>query len=297
MIPGVITTTFDTSGLGSAGSAGTLDSSGNPYTRRFYGKYRGKVFDNIDPLYLGRLMVTVPAVADEPLTWALPCVPYAGEQVGFYAIPPLNANVWVEFEGGDPNLPIWVGCFWEEGQVPVEAREGLPPQTAIFKTASTSVVIRDTPGAGGLSLQIRDPAVETPISINLNSEGIQVLTEAILSLTSQTTNISCDTLTIEGTATSNISGGTLTIETDATNITSDIVGFESDVVTMECEGVTIFSEAVSIASGVTNILSEEAISIESPVTNITSAAVAIEGAVEVTGALLQDTFPVLVVPV
>lgn len=293
MIPGV-TTTFD---AGGSRSAGTLDSSGNPHTRRFYGKYRGKVFDNIDPLYLGRIVAIVPAVSDEPLTWALPCVPYAGQQVGFYAIPPLDANVWIEFEGGDPNLPIWVGCFWEEGQVPVEARESLPSDIVLFKTVSTSVVIRDTPGAGGLSLQVIDPAVETPISINLNSEGIQVLTEAILSLTSQETNISSDTVTIEGTTTSNISGGTLTIETDATNITSDIVGFESDVVTMECEGVTIFSEAVSIASGVTNILSEEAISMESPAMNITSAAVAIEGAVEVTGILLQDSFPVLVAPV
>jgi hypothetical protein len=43
----------------------------------------------------------------------LPCTPYARPNVGFYAIPPIGANVWIEFEGGDPSYPIWSGGFWE----------------------------------------------------------------------------------------------------------------------------------------------------------------------------------------
>ena len=77
-----------------------------------FGKYRGKVEDDIDPLGMGRLRVSVPALAGGGhSSWALPCVPYAGRDVGFYALPPIGANVWVEFEGGDLNYPIWSGCF------------------------------------------------------------------------------------------------------------------------------------------------------------------------------------------
>jgi len=67
----------------------------------FYGKYRSKVVNNIDPLMLGRLVVLAPAISDLPLSWAIPCVLYAGKDVGFFALPPLGANVWVEFTVGD----------------------------------------------------------------------------------------------------------------------------------------------------------------------------------------------------
>lgn len=89
--------------------------------RTFYGKYRGKVANNVDPQNLGRLQVEVPEVLGSGrLSWAMPSVPFAGPGVGFFAIPPLNANLWVEFEGGDPDFPIWSGCFWGPGEVPAQ---------------------------------------------------------------------------------------------------------------------------------------------------------------------------------
>src|ERR1700704_4306695 len=85
----------------------------------FFGKYRGRVVGNRDPLNLGRIQVSVPAVlGDFRNNWALPCVPYAGKKVGLYLMPPVGANVWVEFEAGDPDYPIWAGCFWGVGEVP-----------------------------------------------------------------------------------------------------------------------------------------------------------------------------------
>ena len=51
----------------------------------------------------------------------MPCAPFAGSGVGFFALPPVGANVWVEFEGGDPDYPIWSGCFWGAGEVPAHA--------------------------------------------------------------------------------------------------------------------------------------------------------------------------------
>lgn len=102
-------------------------------TRRtqFFGKYRGLVVDINDPLMLARLRADVPAVlGDVTSGWALPCVPYAGDGVGLHTIPPTGAGVWIEFEGGDPDYPIWTGGWWGDGQVPQEetGKPTRPPQ-------------------------------------------------------------------------------------------------------------------------------------------------------------------------
>lgn len=86
--------------------------------KNYYGKYRGWVTDNDDPINTARVQVAVPSVFGEGnLVWAMPCSPYAGSGVGFVTIPPVGANVWVEFEAGDSRLPIWAGCFWQEGEL------------------------------------------------------------------------------------------------------------------------------------------------------------------------------------
>jgi uncharacterized protein involved in type VI secretion and phage assembly len=54
-----------------------------------------------------------PAIDDMTINWAVPCTPYAAPQAGFLLLPPVDALVWIEFEAGDPNYPIWSGCFWE----------------------------------------------------------------------------------------------------------------------------------------------------------------------------------------
>ena len=75
---------------------------------RFYGKYRGTVENNIDPLMLGRLQVSAPAVlGDSTLAWATPCVPYAGSGVGLFLIPPTGAHVWARDRASRarPRLP------------------------------------------------------------------------------------------------------------------------------------------------------------------------------------------------
>jgi hypothetical protein len=83
--------------------------------RRFYGKYRGIVRDNEDPSRLGRLKVSVPSVLgpDVVTGWATPCAPFGGAaDQGFLFVPELTAGVWVEFEEGDLEFPIWVGTYW-----------------------------------------------------------------------------------------------------------------------------------------------------------------------------------------
>jgi hypothetical protein len=141
--------------------------------KRFFGKYRGKVANNIDPLMRGRLQVSVPSILGESrLSWAMPCVPYAGKNVGFYALPPLNANVWVEFEEGDPDYPIWSGCFWGKGELPLPPPAA--PTTKMFKTDTITLTFDDIPGAGGLTVEVLPPAVQVPLKLVLNSQGISI---------------------------------------------------------------------------------------------------------------------------
>ncbi len=107
--------------------------------KQYFGKYRGTVeeMDSDDPR--GRLLVTIPAVLGEQAVLAMPCVPYAGNSVGFYALPPAGSGVWCEFEGGDPSYPIWVGCFWADNELPDEANQ----EIKIWKTEQHTLRLDD----------------------------------------------------------------------------------------------------------------------------------------------------------
>lgn len=111
-------------------------------SQKFYGKYRGRVNDNRDPEGLGRIRALVPdVIGDEETGWALPSAPYAGDGVGFLFIPPIGANVWIEFEKGNPDNPIWVGCFWDRGQTPkIQAN----PDVKVIKTDSVIITINES---------------------------------------------------------------------------------------------------------------------------------------------------------
>lgn len=138
----------------------------------FYGKYRGTVANNLDPLQLGRLQVAVPAVAtDGRLVWAMPCVPYAGHGVGFVALPPIGANVWVEYEGGNPDEPIWAGCFWANGETPVTP---MTPNMKCIKTEGISLIMDNTPGGGSLTIQVGPPVTPQAFKIIVDTLGIKL---------------------------------------------------------------------------------------------------------------------------
>lgn len=138
-------------------------SIGKPY----FGKYRGKVENNIDPLQQGRVQVSCPAVLGEGrMSWAMPSVPYAGSGVGFFAIPPAGANIWVEFEGGDPDFPIWGGCFWGPGEAPAMPAVG---EMKVLKTATATITLNDLPGAGGITIE-----TTTGAKISITALGIEI---------------------------------------------------------------------------------------------------------------------------
>jgi hypothetical protein len=150
----------------------TTDTVGGG-TDGFHGKYRGLVALNVDPLNLGRLKAIVPEVLGEvPSGWALPCAPYAGTGSGFFAVPPIGAGVWIEFEAGDPSRPIWTGAWWGTGDVPMDER-GVPAQQPTTKILRTEF---------GLLIALDDVAQTITISdaLGLNLVTVKVLEGTVL---------------------------------------------------------------------------------------------------------------------
>jgi len=95
---------------------------------RYYGIYRATVVNNIDPMQMGRINVLVPNVGGvTPSTWAMPSVPFAGKQMGAFMVPQIGAGVWIQFEGGDADYPVWTGGWWgSAAEVPALALAGVP---------------------------------------------------------------------------------------------------------------------------------------------------------------------------
>jgi len=123
----------------------------------FYGKYRGVVTDIDDPLMIGRIKANVPDVmGDDESGWAMPCAPFGGSGMGFFALPTVGAGVWIEFEHGDPDYPIWSGCWWGSmAEMPPTLLVPPPPSNKVLiqTNGGNSILLDDTPGIGGIILQ------------------------------------------------------------------------------------------------------------------------------------------------
>ena len=139
----------------------------------FWGKYRGVVSDNKDPLMQGRIRARVPDVlGDAESGWALPCAPHGGSKTGFFAVPAVDAKVWIEFEHGDPDYPVFAGCWWgSPAEVPPTLLAPPPPwkKVMIRTEGGHSVLLDDTPGIGGITLETSDGA-----KIVMNSLGVEI---------------------------------------------------------------------------------------------------------------------------
>jgi hypothetical protein len=142
---------------------------------QYLGKYRGVVLQNVDPQGIGRVQVRVPGVFAVASSWAMPNFPVAGFQTGAVAVPPVGAGVWVEFEQGDPDYPIWTGCYYStRAEVPSLASQVPPPVPAMSMQTplGNGIQVSDaplTPLGGGVLL--RSP---TGASIVVNDTGVYI---------------------------------------------------------------------------------------------------------------------------
>ena len=140
-----------------------MSGSGAP----FHGKFRGVVSDNRDPLMMGRIRAKVQDVFGENESgWALPALPYAGNGVGLFLIPPIKASVWIEFEHGDPEYPIWTGCFWAPGELPASPAVA---EIKVLKTDTATITLNDLPGATGITIE-----TDMGMKIVIDAKGIEI---------------------------------------------------------------------------------------------------------------------------
>jgi hypothetical protein len=117
---------------------------------KLYAKYSGEVVANdIDPDKTGIISVTVPSVFGAGVSVpARPCLPY-----GHFFIPAVGTRLWVEFESGDPDYPIWVGVWYPKGTVPKTATIS-PPDNRVIQTASGHTIeIMDKDGEEQITIK------------------------------------------------------------------------------------------------------------------------------------------------
>jgi uncharacterized protein involved in type VI secretion and phage assembly len=154
--------------------------------QRFFGKYRGTVTD-LDASTM-RIKAKVPAVlADADSGWALPCVPYAGDSVGFAFLPEVGSEVWIEFEAGNPSYPIWTGGFWLNNSVPSDAADAVKvivtkQHKILLDDDLNSITIQDSNGnsvtldSSGISLTRGSQTVQVSDSeVNVNNGALEVM--------------------------------------------------------------------------------------------------------------------------
>lgn len=130
--------------------------------QRYYGKFRGKVINSIDPENRGRIAVTVAGVTGQNTsTWALPAAPYAEPSQGLLVIPQPGASVWIEYEHGDPDYPIWTGGFWDQTEQLPQAASVITPGTrgfALEADGTRLTLAADRSEAGGIVLETEGKA-------------------------------------------------------------------------------------------------------------------------------------------
>lgn len=140
----------------------------------YFGKYRGIVADIKDPLHLGRLRARAPDIYGNQLCgWAHPCLPFAGDKMGFFALPAVGTPVWIECEGGDPDHPIWSGARWEEEKalpkLPSSAQSDPGSVVMICTQGGHHILLDDAKDGGGITIQSAGGQ-----KIIINSQGIEI---------------------------------------------------------------------------------------------------------------------------
>ena len=132
--------------------------------KKLFGKYRAQVEDNADPTGAGRVEVSIPKLGKAARAWAEPCLPYCGGH-GFLMLPAIGALVWIEFEEGDPDRPIWTGCLWDSANPPASA------QKVSIEQSSGATVVLDS---AGVSVTVPSKLSVTAATVELSASMVDL---------------------------------------------------------------------------------------------------------------------------
>ncbi len=207
---------------------------------RYYGKYRGFVVDNRDPETRGRLKLRVPSVlGDQDTGWALPCLPFGGmPNQGLFMIPQVNAQVWVEFEEGNVDHPIWVGVFWQQASDTPEEGALEEPTTRLIRTPSGHVLQFDDK-SGEERFRLAHPV---GAELTIDAQGTVEVNDgagAKLTLDSQSNRVTLE----------DSSGNTLTMSSSGTEL-EDSNGHK---VEMTASGITVRGTTITLQGEQVNV--------------------------------------------
>jgi len=201
----------------------------------YYGKYRGFVVDNQDPLQHARLLLRVPSVLGSQTTgWALPCLPFGGlANQGLLMVPEVDAQVWVEFEEGNVDHPIWVGTFWQpDADIPEEGQLA-EPTTRVLRTPSGHVLQFDD-AAGEEQFRLAHPAGS---EYTVDAAGTVQLTDAAgASVTLDSEAGSITVTDSNGNSLSMDSSGTVVQDANGNKITMSASGIKIKATQIVIEG-------------------------------------------------------------
>ncbi len=209
---------------------------------QYFGKYRGVVIDNQDPEQRARLIIMVPSIlgSEAQTHWAEPCLPFGGlTDQGLFLVPEIDAHVWVEFEAGNINNPIWTGTMWQQtDDVPTEAADRSPHMRQLKTPSGHILSFDDTEGEEEIRLFHTADA-----ELKIDPEGSVQITDA--------------------------AGATLTM--DAAGSSIKIEDSNGNIITMESSGTTVTDSngnEIKMAGGGVTISSSATINIEGSMVNI-----------------------------
>jgi len=125
---------------------------------KYYGSYRAYVHNNEDPLDMNRVQLIIPMLnptaVDE--TWAFPKNSWGGKDYGINLLPRKADVVWVEFQNGDPDYPVWSHASYAKGEKP---KEFSSINHYGFKTPrGTLIVINDNKGEEEVLVRLNNKA-------------------------------------------------------------------------------------------------------------------------------------------
>lgn len=132
----------------------------------YYGEYRAEVLENSDPDGMGALIVRVPALGDSRAVRrkALPAPSFGGAGFGLRFTPPVGSYVWVRFEGGDMDHPVWHAGMWTRDGVPQDLRD--PLIHGIVLRSGIKLLLDERPG--NIAIRILHPS---GARVEIDNEG------------------------------------------------------------------------------------------------------------------------------